>query len=77
MARLLDTVSQTSGCKVNLHIHGHDRDPKGYFTEGGNQLCPVIFGAPDSEKRYLWLNLSANYVALDDIRDGIEMLRLY
>jgi len=77
MARLLDTVSRTSGCKVNLHIHGHDRDPGGFFTEGGNQLCPVIFGALNTKKRYLILDLAAKYQTLDDIRDGHEILRLY
>jgi hypothetical protein len=77
MARLLETISRTSGCEVNLHIHGHERDPEGYFTEAGNQACPVIFGAVDSKKRYLILNLSAKYNVLEDIRDGIEIRHLY
>lgn len=77
MERLLKTVSETSGCLVRLHIHGHERDESGYFTEAGNQICPVIFGAPDTHKRYLLLDLSATYTNLEDVRNGIEIRHLY
>jgi predicted phosphodiesterase len=77
MARLLETVSKTSGCQVNLHVHGHERDPEGFFTEAGNQVCPVIFGAAPKKKRYLLLNLSQQYRVVEDMRDGIEVRFLY
>ncbi len=58
-------------------IHGHDRDEEGWFTEGGNQLCPVLFGAPRQNKRFVVLDLSGHYRGIADIRDGVEILRLY
>ncbi len=58
-------------------IHGHDRDACGWFTEGGNQLCPVIFGAPRSQKRYVRLDLAARYPDAAALRDGEEIQRVY
>jgi hypothetical protein len=74
--RLLQTVSR-SGPQVCLVVHGHDKDEKGYFTEGGNQLCPVIFGAPRANKRYLVFDLAACYRSLADVREGQEIRRLH
>jgi hypothetical protein len=68
---------KTSGCRVNLHIHGHERDESGYFTEYGNQICPVIFGAPRENKRYLLLDLAGTYRSFEDLREGLEIRRLY
>jgi hypothetical protein len=75
-ARLLARLS-SQGTPLSLVIHGHDRDESGYFTEGGNQLCPVIFGAPRENKRYVVLQLDGRYRGLDDLRDGFEVRRLY
>jgi predicted phosphodiesterase len=58
-------------------VHGHDRHEHGFFVEGGNQLCPVIFGAYAHEKRYLLLDLAATYARPEDLRDGHEMRRLH
>jgi len=58
-------------------LHGHDRDRGGWFVEGGNQGCPVLFGAPPAEKRFLRLDLAASYQSVDHLREGIEILRLY
>jgi hypothetical protein len=76
-ASVLEAVSAIAGLSLHLVIHGHDRDEDGWFTEGGNQLCPVIFGAPRQKKRYLELDLAARYRSLDQIRDGIELRRLH
>jgi hypothetical protein len=75
-ARLLARLSE-HGPPLALVIHGHDRDESGFFTEGGNQLCPVIFGAPRQNKRYVVLQLGARYAGPDDVRDGVEIRRLY
>jgi hypothetical protein len=75
-ARLLETVSR-AGQRVRLVAHGHDRDESGYFTEGGNQVCPVLFGAPRPDKRYLRLDLAASYGRVEDLREGEEVCRLY
>ena len=74
--RLLQTVSR-DGPPVHLVVHGHDRDESGYFTEHGNQVCPVLFGAPDANKRYLRLDLSACYRHVEELREGQEVRRLY
>jgi predicted phosphodiesterase len=74
--RLLATVRRSQP-GVRMVIHGHDRDPAGYFVEGGNQVCPVIFGAPRAAKRYLRLDLAASYWGPEDLREGVEILRLH
>jgi len=76
-ARLLATLSSCTGLDLSLLVHGHDKDEEGYFVEGGNQVCPVIFGAPRRNKRYLRLDLAARYRSPDDLRDGVEICRLY
>jgi len=75
--RLLAALSRRVGFPLTLVVHGHDRDEEGYFVEGGNQVCPVIFGASRETKRYLRLDLAARYLGPDDLREGIELRRLY
>jgi predicted phosphodiesterase len=74
--RLLATVRK-SVPGIHLVVHGHDRDVAGYFTEGGNQVCPVLFGAPRANKRYLRLDLAASYRTATDLREGVEILKLH
>jgi hypothetical protein len=74
--RLLATVSRR-GVAATMVIHGHDRDEAGFFIEGGNQLCPVIFGAPRRNKRYVRLDLARHYGSVRELREGLEILRLY
>ncbi len=75
-ARTLAKLS-TPELALTVVIHGHDRDACGWFTEGGNQLCPVIFGAPRSQKRYVRLDLAARYPDAAALRDGEEIQRVY
>ena len=74
--RFLQTAS-TPELEVRFMIHGHDKDEAGFFFEGENQLCPVLFGAPDENKRVVLLDLSVQYESAMALRDGIEILRLY
>jgi Calcineurin-like phosphoesterase len=74
---LLEKLRATSGLALRVVIHGHDRDEMGLFFEGGNQVCPVLFGALRGEKRYVVLDLAARYERADDLRDGHEVRRLY
>lgn len=74
---LLANLRATSGLDLRVVIHGHDRDELGLFTEGGDQLCPVIFGALREHKRYVLLDLAARYASVDDLRDGHEVRRLH
>jgi hypothetical protein len=62
---------------LKVVVHGHDRDPAGYFTEGHNQLCPVIFGAPRAERRCVVVDLDGYYGDVGALRDGEELLRLH
>ncbi|MBT3220039.1 MAG: hypothetical protein HN348_13195 [Proteobacteria bacterium] len=76
-ARMLKQVGQAIGLELSVAVHGHDRDEAGWYAEHGNQLQPVMFGAPDEEKRYLKLDLSEKYSGTDAIRDGSEILRVH
>jgi hypothetical protein len=73
---LLASLS-TDGMELRLVVHGHDRDSDGCFVEGDNQICPVIFGAPRENKRYIHLDLGASYEIVSDLREGAEIRRLY
>jgi hypothetical protein len=74
--RLLAAASRC-GVPLRFVVHGHDRDPAGVFVEGGNQICPVLFGAPREKKRYLLLDLAARYGSLAELREEHEIRRLY
>lgn len=75
--RMLASVSQAGGWDLRVVVHGHDRDQEGFFYEGETQLCPVIFGAPRQNKRYVLADLAARYDTAQALRDGHELLRLY
>jgi hypothetical protein len=75
--RVLRNLSRATGLDLGLIVHGHDRDLHGWFVEGGNQLCPVVFGALREHKRFLLLDLAATYRAAADIREGRELLWLH
>jgi len=76
-ARMLKQVGTRHGLELGVVIHGHDKDEEGWFAESENQLCPVLFGAPPQNKRYLRLDLAARYRSTAEIRDGVELLRLH
>jgi hypothetical protein len=75
--KMLAQVSASTGLSLGVVIHGHDRDDRGFFVEGRHQLCPVIFGAPRANKRYVRLDLGARYASVEDVRDGHEIRRLH
>ncbi len=75
--KMLEQVSVSAGLTLGVVIHGHDRDRAGFFVEGRHQLCPVIFGAPRANKRYVRLDLAARYATVEDVRDGHEIRRLF
>jgi|GEM_PF-1733515 len=65
----LSSWEKLSGTPLRWLIHGHDKDESGWFTEGGNQLCPVLFGAPNKDKRYLRIELEKYNHSLDELLD--------
>ncbi len=78
-ARLLEQLSPglpEDSAPLTVVVHGHDRSEDGWFIEGDNQLCPVIFGALAGEKRYLLLDLGAEYTSVHELRQGVEIRRL-
>lgn len=76
-AKMLAQVSASSGLDLRVVVHGHDKSEDGFFYEGGNQVCPVLFGARHAEKRYVLLDLAARYERAEDLRDGVELVRLH
>ncbi len=75
-ARLLTQLSR-AGLDLSIVVHGHDRDERGWFVEGDNQVCPVIFGAPPEHKRCLIVDLAARYRSPADLREGLELVRVH
>lgn len=75
--RFLAKVSASVGYPMGLLVHGHDRDEKGFYTEGEHQICPVIFGATRETKHYLLLDLAARYTSVRDVKEGTHLRRLY
>lgn len=76
-ARMLAQVSASSGLDLRVVVHGHDRDESGIFVEGGNQVCPVIFGARRALERCLVVDLAARYDSAADLREDFEILRVH
>jgi hypothetical protein len=66
------------GPEYHLLIHGHDRDEEGFNHAGpASALLCTSFGARRDRKAYLWLDLGRRYGSPDDLREGIELRRLY
>lgn len=74
--RMLRQVSRP-GLELRVVVHGHDMDPAGWYVEHGNQACPVLFGAPAPERRYLVVDLARRYERAEDLRLGHEVRRVY
>jgi hypothetical protein len=75
--RLLAVARRDTGFPLSFVVHGHDRDEGGFFVEGGNQICPVIFGAPRANKRCLVLDLEERYSGVQQLREGVEIQRVH
>jgi hypothetical protein len=75
-ATLLRQLSRPE-LELRVVVHGHDVDLDGWYTEHGNQACPVLFGAPPAKRRYLVVDLGARYEQAQDLREGSEARYLY
>ena len=59
-------------------VFGHDVVHEGYEKVGDEQLClSTSYGVDDEHKFYLRLDLAARYQSVNDLRPGVEILRLY
>lgn len=63
--------------ELRVVVHGHDVDLGGWYVEHGNQACPVLFGAVPALRRYLLIDLGRRYARAEELREGVEVLRLY
>ncbi|MFT3707221.1 MAG: metallophosphoesterase [Archangium sp.] len=70
--RLLNRLSAELKLDLRVVVHGHDRDESGWFTEGGNQAQPVIFGAPDANKRYLFIDLASRIDSVEALTAALR-----
>jgi hypothetical protein len=75
-AAMLRQIS-TPELELRVVVHGHDIDLDGWYTEHGNQACPVLFGAVPEQRRYLVVDLAARYERAEDLREDFEVRRLY
>jgi hypothetical protein len=59
-------------------VFGHDIVQEGYEKVGAEQLClSTSYGVDTERKFYLRLDLGAHYRSVDELREGIEIRRLY
>jgi hypothetical protein len=66
------------GCELSVLVHGHDREEEGFTPTGKAALLLCSsFGARRARKSYLWLDRARRYASLADLRDGIELRRLW
>jgi len=66
------------GCELSVLVHGHDREEEGFTPTGKAALLLCSsFGARRARKSYLWLDRARRYLALAELRDGIELRRLW
>lgn len=75
-AKMLEQVS-TPELPLSVVVHGHDVDLDGWYTEGNNQACPVLFGALPMMRRYLLIDLGARYRSAEDLQVGREVHYLH
>lgn len=74
---LLARLSE-DGTPYRVLIHGHDRQEDGFARSGtAALLLCTSFGARRSAKTYAWLDLGRQYASVADLRDGIELRRLW
>lgn len=74
---MLQALGASAGLELDVVIHGHDRELEGFFREGSHQLCPVLFGALREHKRYVEIDLGGRYRQVEDLREDVEIKRLY
>lgn len=66
------------GCQMSVLVHGHDREEEGFAASGERALLLCTsFGARRARKSYLWLDRGRRYASLADLRDGVEVQRLW
>jgi len=50
----------------------------GYQKVGSRQVCiSTSYGLNDEDKTYLRIALAARYRSVDDLREGVELQKLY
>jgi Calcineurin-like phosphoesterase len=71
----LQAIAGESG---HIAAFGHDVVPSGYECNGAEQICfSTSFGLFNKDKVYLDLDLASHYRSVHDLRDDIEIRKLY
>ena len=76
-AQARGVLSQLVGRPEGVCIYGHDVVAGGFQRDGETICVSTSFGLFDSHKVYLDLDLSRRYRNALDLREGIEIRRLY
>ena len=78
MARLEEAERFVIALGGSVAIFGHDIVREGYAKDDARQLCvSTSFGCLDENKVYVQLDLGATYSSTADLREGVELLKLY
>jgi hypothetical protein len=74
----LALLSAVLGRSDGVVVHGHDVVREGYAREGEHHMVvSTSYGLDDDAKVYLRLDLGARYRSTRDLREGVEILKLY
>lgn len=77
-ARELLAATSVDGAPNAFCAYGHDVVREGYEKIGDEQIClSTSYGLLDQDKVYLRLDLGHRYRSVNDLRDGIEIQKLY
>jgi hypothetical protein len=77
-SRAVAFLRAVAGEYGNISAFGHDVVPSGYECNGDEQICfSTSFGLFHQDKVYLDLDLASQYRSVSDLRDGIEIRKLY
>lgn len=77
-ADALALLEVTTGRREGVVVHGHDVVRHGFAREGRHHVVvSTSFGLHDDDKVYVRVDLSERYHSTDDLREGIELLKLY
>jgi hypothetical protein len=77
-AKRLLTITSPPPERHAFVVFGHEVIDEGYEISGAYQLClSTSFGLYREKKTYLRLDLSQRYRSVHDLREGIELCKLY
>ena len=77
-AKALLKATAPEGATNHMVLHGHEIVEHGYDVRTPHQIClSTSYGIHNENKYYLRVDLSKQYTCPQDLREGIELKRLY